>query len=134
MKSSSDPSFLTCDLFSIIYGFISKQDSNSLLQNQLSGTFVIRFSEGNAGQFAIAYRKENQILHYLMSDEDQKKSMTEFLSERSSFEVLLRVTTNMETGASTLQHCPKSAIIEEFQPTRKKDSVKSTAGYEQFVK
>ncbi len=69
-----------------------------------------------------------------MSDDDQKKSLPEFLSERSSFELLLRISTDMATGLCTLQHCPKHAIIEEFQPSRRKDPVKSTVGYEQFVK
>jgi len=71
-----------------------------------------------------------------MTDDDQKKSLPDFLNERISFEVLLRVSTDLTTGVSTLTHCPKYVLIEEFQPNSKgkKETTKVTAGYEQYVK
>lgn len=119
----------------VIYGFINKAQANALLERQPSGTFLIRFSEGNAGQFAIAYRKDGQIHHYLMTDEDQKKTFPDFLAERTSFDVLLRVTTDMQTGTSSVTHCAKYVIVEEFQPVKgRKEIIKVTAGYDEFVK
>lgn len=52
----------------IIYGFMNRDDVNAALVNQDSGTFIIRFSERNPGQFGIAYCSVEhpvRIKHYL---------------------------------------------------------------------
>lgn len=119
----------------VLYGFLSKRDTCLLLQNQPPGTFLIRFSDSNPGELAIAYRRDAQIHHYLLSAEDQKKPLIDFLAERESFSILLRVQTDPSTGEAHIQPVPKHAVIEEFQPAKaRKDPVKTTAGYEPFVK
>lgn len=41
----------------VIFGFVTKKDSQELLKNESDGCCVIRFSDKNPGQFAIAYLK-----------------------------------------------------------------------------
>jgi hypothetical protein len=38
----------------LIFGFISKEAAQDLLRGKAVGTFLIRFSEQSAGQFAVA--------------------------------------------------------------------------------
>jgi len=79
----------------LLYGFMGREDVNAALFNQEPGTFIIRFSERFAGQFAIAYignEAPNKIKHYLVQPNDTaaaKKTLPDFLDECRQFTKLL---------------------------------------------
>jgi len=70
-------------LSGLIYGFLSREDSDRLLltQGALPGSFLIRFSDRCPGQFVVVYvtsslskkpdgGDEREVKHYLISPED----------------------------------------------------------------
>lgn len=53
----------------LIYGLISREDTDSILASREPGTFIIRFSERHPGLFAVGYKisdKEKDVGHYLV--------------------------------------------------------------------
>lgn len=62
-------------LIRVIYGFITKREAAELLRPHGEGTFVIRFSEKNAGQFAIAYVKVRFL--FLQAQEQEQVQVLE---------------------------------------------------------
>lgn len=64
----------------LIFGFISKEAAQDLLRGRPVGTFLIRFSEQSAGQFAVACvakvrkAKENFVLFFMDGLEQGKKA------------------------------------------------------------
>jgi len=117
----------------VIYGFLTKREAAELLKMQGEGTFVIRFSEKNAGQMSVVYVRENVIHHYLMSEEDQKKTIIEFLEERTNLKTVLRIIYD-NNGVSSTQPYSKRALIDEFQNPKSKRKKENTIvihdGYE----
>lgn len=67
----------------LVYGMLSRDGVWRFLQNQPVGTFVIRFSESNAGSIAIGYKAfDGSIKNYLMKQEDytgNAKSIPDFI-------------------------------------------------------
>lgn len=67
----------------LVYGMLSRDGVWRFLQNQPIGTFVIRFSESNAGSIAIGYKAfDGSIKNYLMKQEDisgNAKSIPDFI-------------------------------------------------------
>jgi hypothetical protein len=53
----------------LIYGFIAKEEAEELLKYEEPGTFLIRFSDRIAGQFAVAYVK---VLHHPQAGERER--------------------------------------------------------------
>lgn len=67
----------------IVPGFVTRDEADFCLRNELPGTFLLRFSERAAGKFAVAYRSSNsQTRHYLLKSDDifgAKKTLPDFL-------------------------------------------------------
>jgi len=54
----------------LIYGFLSREDSDRLLQTQaaIPGSFLVRFSDRCAGQFVVVYVSQGKkVSSYLLS-------------------------------------------------------------------
>ena len=98
----------------MIYGFITKQETNQALVNQEEGTFLIRFSETCPGLFAVGYVSDDPseyVKHYLVKPEDtgSQKTLPDFLREKPQFKYLLKLDPN--TG-----HLYKSAKDSFLKP------------------
>lgn len=57
--------------FSLLYGFVTKADIEGILKPFSPGTFMLRFSENNPGQIAVAYNVADgnmgmRVKHYLV--------------------------------------------------------------------
>jgi len=50
----------------IIYGILSRKRTEDLLRGMTSGTFLLRFSENNAGALALAYVEENKTIRHTL--------------------------------------------------------------------
>lgn len=117
----------------IIYGFMNRDDVNAALVNQESGTFIIRFSERNPGQFGIAYCSVEhpvRIKHYLVQPNDcfaAKKTFPDFLSECPQFMYLLQLTSDA-TGRPTFTRLHKDIVLEPY--AAKKHHPSPLGGYE----
>jgi len=78
----------------LIFGFISKEEAEEILQKQPQGTFLLRFSERSAGQFAVAYVKPVvDVKHYLIKNEDTQgpnKTLADFLKSHENFAYILQ--------------------------------------------
>jgi hypothetical protein len=116
----------------VIYGFLSKSAAEELLQPHPDGSAVLRFSDKNPGQFALAYKKGSRMHHYLMSEDDQKKPLLDFLSDRTAItNMLLRTPTS--DGKFRIACMNKDQLIEECSPgsrRKRKEHVITFAGYE----
>merc|ERR1711991_1161276 len=82
----------------LLMGFVSREDVARALNGRAPGTFLVRFSERHAGQFAVAYVGYDaggggrRVKHYLVQPTDtasSKKTLPDFLSECPQFEHLL---------------------------------------------
>eukprot|EP01087_Luapelamoeba_hula_P005728 TRINITY_DN1578_c0_g1_i1.p1 TRINITY_DN1578_c0_g1~~TRINITY_DN1578_c0_g1_i1.p1 ORF type:complete len:586 (+),score=130.15 TRINITY_DN1578_c0_g1_i1:247-2004(+) len=112
----------------LIYGFITKAVCNGLLSNEEVGTFIIRFSEGYPGLFAIAYVDDDpydRVKHYLVKPEDisSNKSLPDFLREKPQFTLLNQL--DPQTGE--LRKFAKDAVLKGYYAKRK--GHKPTNGY-----
>jgi len=75
----------------LIYGFSSREQVNNILQGQKVGTFLLRFSERAAGQFAIAYVAETGINYYLVQRNDTnaaQKTLPDFLHQEKGLKTV----------------------------------------------
>lgn len=76
-----------------IFGFLSKEESSDILKEFSPGTFLVRFSERSAGQFAIAYvsldkeKQQNVVKHHLVKP--TVKKLQDFLREKDAFKTIL---------------------------------------------
>ncbi|KYQ99913.1 signal transducer and activator of transcription (STAT) family protein [Tieghemostelium lacteum] len=117
----------------IIYGYMGRQEVNDALSNQDPGTFIIRFSERNPGQFGIAYigvELPLRIKHYLVQPNDTaaaKKTFPDFLSEHSQFVNLLQWTKD-QNGNPRFLKSHKDTALGSFAP--KKSQPPPIGGYE----
>jgi hypothetical protein len=119
---------------SAIYGLISKPDCNRLLENEPVGTFLIRFSDSNAGALAIAYttgEAKDKVRHYMVKPEDisANKTLPDFIKERTSFVYLVRV----DPHNGRLTKSPKDDILSSLYTKRKTEAQQDTRGYIQNV-
>jgi len=117
----------------VIYGFITRDDVNSALNNQEPGTFIVRFSERNPGQFGIAYCSTEhpiRIKHYLVQQTDcfaARKTFPDFLSEIAQFVYVLQLSVD-PNGRTTFVRLHKDVALEPY--TVKKATQVSLGGYE----
>eukprot|EP01132_Coremiostelium_polycephalum_P005010 gene5010-6239_t len=117
----------------IIYGYMGRQEVNDALHNQDPGTFIIRFSERNPGQFGIAYiglEMPPRIKHYLVQPNDTaaaKKTFPDFLSEHSQFINILQWTKD-PNGNPRFLKSHKDIALGSFAP--KKTQPPPIGGYE----
>jgi len=111
---------------------MNRDDVNAALMNQEAGTFIIRFSERNPGQFGIAYCGDHpvRIKHYLVQPNDcfaAKKTFPDFLSECPQFMYLLQLTTDA-TGRPNFTRLHKDIVLEPY--AAKKHPTALGNGYE----
>ncbi|GAM27764.1 hypothetical protein SAMD00019534_109400 [Acytostelium subglobosum LB1] len=117
----------------IIYGYMGRQEVNDALTNQDPGTFIIRFSERNPGQFAIAYignELPHRIKHYLVQPNDTaaaKKTFPDFLAEHPQFIYILQWTKGPD-GLPRFLKSHKDSVLGSFAP--KKSAPAPVGGYE----
>jgi len=81
----------------LFWGFISKSESEHVLEPYGMGTFLLRFSERMSdGSMAVAYKqKQNEVRHYLIRAKDisgQGRSLPQFIRETRSLLHFLRIT------------------------------------------
>eukprot|EP01097_Dermamoeba_algensis_P011004 TRINITY_DN8368_c0_g1_i1.p2 TRINITY_DN8368_c0_g1~~TRINITY_DN8368_c0_g1_i1.p2 ORF type:complete len:214 (+),score=41.39 TRINITY_DN8368_c0_g1_i1:754-1395(+) len=62
-----NPRYYAFWLKGVIYGFVTRQESEYLLEEKPNGTFLVRFSENMAGKLAISYKDKEGVHHYLLS-------------------------------------------------------------------
>ena len=78
----------------LIYGFMGRNDIDAVLSGHPPGSFIIRFSERHAGQFAVSYVvSRGDIRHYLIKSNDTagaKITLPDFLRSVHPWRYLLR--------------------------------------------
>jgi hypothetical protein len=137
---------LSLYLRGLLFGFIAKQEMEVALSGRPPGTFMIRFSERNAGSFSIAYVTQDvssghglvtMVRHYLVSSEDitQRKSLADFIYEAPALTHFLRF--EPRSGFSlvpspmgenvTYELKDKREVLHEFA---KPEPVVHTSGYD----
>jgi len=123
----------------LIYGFIPREAAEQLLRGLEAGTFLLRFSERIAGQFAVAYVKlgnnnVREVKHYLVKPEDiagPNKTLADFLRVHEIFMFLVEKKTGFLTEGGIIKGTyPKNQILEEFYS---KKNFTSIDGYEEEV-
>jgi hypothetical protein len=115
----------------VIFGFITKDECNRVLQGQGVGTFIIRFSESLPGLFGVAYVSDDpkeRVKHCLIKNEDigSNKSLAEFLRDKDQFQLLLRMDTQ-EVGK--IRRSPKDVVLQQFYSKKKVTASASNPGY-----
>ncbi|PRP79573.1 hypothetical protein PROFUN_12834 [Planoprotostelium fungivorum] len=115
-----------------IYGFVKKEEANSLLEGHPPRTFLLRFSESHAGQFAVSYISNNrEIKQYLVRPEDLKaQALPSFLEGVDKFYHLLVVERN--GGGIVCKRQTKEKAFEIFQSKKKMSATeeeKDNSGY-----
>eukprot|EP01087_Luapelamoeba_hula_P008701 TRINITY_DN2196_c1_g1_i2.p1 TRINITY_DN2196_c1_g1~~TRINITY_DN2196_c1_g1_i2.p1 ORF type:complete len:993 (+),score=172.72 TRINITY_DN2196_c1_g1_i2:170-3148(+) len=120
----------------LIYGFLSREDSDRLLQTPtaIPGSFLLRFSDRCAGQFVIVYATQGkgkgpeesgpkEIKHYLIQPEDieKKSTLPDFLRDCDSLWYLLQVVRDADTGVVSLRPRNKDDVLSPFY-TRERNS------------
>ena len=129
-----------------LFGFIAKSDMELALSGRPHGTFMIRFSERNAGSFSIAYVTQDpnsnggasMIRHYLVSHEDitQRKSLADFIGESPALTHFLRYipSSGFNLVASPLGPSVEYELQEKHSALRdfyaKRDPIQHTSGYD----
>jgi len=64
--------FLADDLLRLLAGFMPAMEANALLENKVSGTFLIRFSKTKPGSFAVTFVDYTKLIkHVLLYNADQ---------------------------------------------------------------
>lgn len=131
-----------------LFGFISKSDMEKNLLGRPPGSFMIRFSERNAGSFSIAYvtqdpmnPTQNMVRHYLVSHEDitQRKSLADFIGESPALTHFLRYEPKSGFNLSPTPMGPsvhfelqeKHAALAEFYA--KREVIQHTSGYDSHL-
>lgn len=115
----------------IIFGFMTKEECNRVLQGQGLGTFLIRFSESLPGLFGVAYVSDDpkeRIKHCLIKNEDigSNKSLAEFLRDKDQFQLLLRMDVQ-EIGK--IRRMPKDLALVPYYSKKKVTTNTSNPGY-----
>ncbi|EGG18419.1 signal transducer and activator of transcription family protein [Cavenderia fasciculata] len=117
----------------IIYGYMGRQEVQDALTNQDPGTFIIRFSERNPGQFGIAYigsEVPHRIKHYLVQPNDTaaaKKTFPDFLAEHPQFINILQWSKGSD-GLPRFLKSHKDTALNSFAPRRAQPT--PVGGYE----
>jgi len=108
-----------------IYGFLTKEEAEKALATQCIGAFLIRFSETQAGLFAIVFVSEDpeeRVKHYLVKSEDigSNKSLPDFLRESESLQYIMRI----EPPTGKLTRYEKETALKKFYSKRKQTRTK----------
>lgn len=108
----------------LIYGFMSKEDSVRLLSREEPGSFILRFSERRAGQFAVAFVKLNydtgarEVMHYLIKPDDTSglaKPLADFIRLKDNFKYLLQRHTEFSPTTGLIKaRFEKNQILRDY--------------------
>jgi len=123
--------FLFLWLKGLVYGFISKEDAERLLDGQPVGTFVTRFSERRPGQIAIAFSKKDPITgrigikHYLYDPQtNQIKNLPDFCRGKVNLCYLPKLKTEyISTGGNIHSIVHKDEAFREYYTTPDEASI-----------
>lgn len=122
----------------LIHGFLSRDAVHQVLRNEDPGTFLVRFSERHAGQFAVAYRidgnPDERVRHYLVQPDDtagNKKTLPDFLSEQSAFCFLLSIGTENENGVKVYHKFRKESVLDSY--LSKRSALPPAVGYDSDI-
>jgi len=122
----------------LIYGFLSREDSDRLLltQGALPGSFLIRFSDRCPGQFVVVYvtsslskkpdgGDEREVKHYLISPEDieKKSTLPDFLRDCENLWYLLQAVRDPDTGVVSLRPKSKDELLASFYSREKSQTL-----------
>jgi len=115
---------------SLIYGLITKEDTNQFLQGQEEGTFLIRFSETFPGLFAVSYVSDDDsdpVKHYLVKPEDtgSQKTLPDFLREKQQFKFLYQ----LDTASGVMCKYAKDMVLSPYYSKSKKVQQQGQNGY-----
>lgn len=99
----------------IIMGFVNRAKCEQVMSAQEKGTFMIRFSETQAGLFSITYatgHEDKKVLHYLVTMDDigHNRSLPEFLRRTNLLTHVLKL--NVESGELT--RVPKDDCLSAY--------------------
>ncbi len=116
----------------LIYGYVSREELQQVLQHEDAGAFVIRFSEQHPGQFVIHYRsnedpREPVKLYLVRTDELKDKTLPDFLGEQTGLIRVLQlvVVQPLQSGGgaisnhATLRRVPKDVAFGGYYSVRK---------------
>lgn len=119
-----------------LQGFLAKHTGLSILATQPPGTFLIRFSERNPGNFAIAYRASSShsadsIRHYLLRPEDitgPKHTIVDFLGEQVALTHMLQIRCGPDGQPVVGKRTAKDELLGPLYA--KKPQIPSADGYD----
>lgn len=99
----------------LLYGFWSREDVEAQIRGQEPGTFLVRFSERNAGLFGVAYvAADGATKHYLITEADTlgaRKTLPEFLMSCPQFAHVLQLSA-LPDGRFVFNKCAKVTALE----------------------
>jgi len=75
-----------------LLGLISKEDSETILGRSKPGSFLIRFSNTNAGVFAVAFTDTKRTVRHLLVQREwisKERSLADYLEEHPEYKYLL---------------------------------------------
>ena len=130
----------------LFYGFMSKEDSVALLQHGMPsggscppGTFVIRFSQSHAGQFAVAYSSgAGRVHHYLVKEHETagaKITLPDFLHSVHSWRHLMQVCSGGGAHSSSrpeFKCLDKDVSLKEFYHSKYSKEEDAHSGYQEI--
>jgi len=121
----------------LFWGFISKTESEQVLEPYDAGTFILRFSERmNNGSMAVAYKQsQNAVRHYLIKSKDtsgQGHSLPQFIRDTSSLLQFLRITITeaFELKFSVIE---KNQALAKIGSKRRKTADNKGSGYDEYL-
>ena len=120
-----------------IYGFISKDRAEKLLQNETNGTFIIRFSERCPGRAAVAYVKQdpvsfrNEVKHYLVEQPTKETNIADVFKGQRQWSYLLQLKCEFAPSGGNIRcKVRKDIVLEDFYTKRNKPNIE---GYEKEI-
>jgi hypothetical protein len=109
----------------LIYGFLSREESDTILKEAKAHSFLIRFSDRRPGHFVVVYVNQidgdrTEIKHYLVRKEDidNKTTLPDFLKECENLWYILQLVRDPETGVVSLRYKPKDKALTPFYTRR----------------
>lgn len=121
----------------LFYGMLSREGVWRFLNDQPIGTFILRFSESNAGSIAIGYKAyDGSIKNYLMKHEDttgNSKTIPDFIRQRPELLYLLQYYGDDDYGNPQLAPIPKDIAFLNMYSVKPKVSVEVKGNpYDEF--
>jgi len=110
--------------------FVSSTDAEELLQNERKGTFLIRLSSSQNGEFAITYvSSKEKVRHYMIQPDDtadKKKTLVDFIGNISAFKTIFQMKIDNETGERLWDKHQKDKVLKHLYkkkpPKQKEDN------------